>query len=166
MENSLQLLMTETSSEICQLCKVTLPARNIEVNVCDRNRVTAYQELLQQKPDAVLLDVFMPGMDAMSLKTKYDENNAESTTQFYATGTFQNEEIEKEVMESGFSFYFLKPFDVQNLATRILQNNEKEQPRENGEILLEEEDMVTDMLRMIGVPAHIKGYRFLRESVL
>ena len=167
MENSMRLLMTETSPEICRLCKMTLPAQNIQVNVCSRNGVTAYQELVKQQPDAVILDVFMPGMDAMSLKAKFDENHPGNNVQFYATGTFQNEDIEREVMESGFSFYFLKPFDVTALANRLIRHKHPgELKMMNGDTMLEEEDMVTDMLRMIGVPAHIKGYRFLRESVL
>ncbi len=164
MEKPLRLLMTETSPELCRLCKIALPAQNIEVSVCPRNGAAAYSELVRQKPDAVLLDVFMPGMDAISLKNKFDENYPDSNTVFYVTGTFQNEEIEKEVMENGFSFYFLKPFDVSALATRLQQGVGRSQQPAAPAVM--EEDMVTDMLRMIGVPAHIKGYRFLRDSIL
>ena len=166
MDENLHLLMTETSPELCRLSKLTLPAQNIDVSICPRNGVSAYQELLRQQPDAVLLDVFMPGMDAMSLKSKFDEAYPNSLVQFYATGTFQSEDLEREVMERGFSFYFLKPFDVSSLASRLLSNAGRGDSTLVDEALLEEEDMVTDMLRMIGVPAHIKGYRFLRESVL
>ena len=164
MEKPLRLLMTETSPELCRLCKIALPAQNIEVSVCPRNGAAAYSELVRQKPDAVLLDVFMPGMDAITLKNKFDENYQDSNTVFYVTGTFQNEEIEKEVMENGFSFYFLKPFDVSALATRLQQGIGRSQQPAVPAVM--EEDMVTDMLRMIGVPAHIKGYRFLRDSIL
>ena len=167
MENTIHLLMTETSPELCRLCKTTLPAQHIDVTVCPRNGAVAYSELVRQKIDAVLLDVFMPGMDAIALKNKYDKSNPNHAVHFYATGTFQSETLEKEVMENGFSFYFLKPFDVSNMAHRLLQDATKKThanfPEENN---LLEEDMITDMLRTIGVPAHIKGYRFLRESVL
>lgn len=165
MSDTFKLLMTETSPELCRLCNSSLPAQNIEVAVCPRNGVAAYAEIVRQKPDAVLLDVFMPGMDAISLKAKYDQAYPDHNVMFYVTGTFQNEDIEKEVMESGFSFYFLKPFDVDHLAGRITHVNGKEAVKEELD-LVAEEDMVTDMLRMIGVPAHIKGYRFLRDSIL
>ena len=60
---------------------------------------------------------------------------------------------------------FLKPFDVSALASRVLrQQGRSGAPAEDN--VLETEDMVTDMLRMIGVPAHIKGYRFLRDSII
>lgn len=165
MDHAVKLMMTETSPELCRLCRQKLPEHNIDVTVCARNGVVAYSELVRQKPDAVLLDIFMPGMDAFSLKSKYNENYPQSKTAFYVTGTFQNEDIEREVMENGFLFYFLKPFDVDAFAQRMLTGGD----RRTAHIPLQtiqDEDMITDMLRTIGVPAHIKGYRFLRDAIL
>lgn len=165
MDKALKLLMTETSPELCCLCKEMLPQQSIDVSVCPRNGAVAYSEVIKRQPDAVLLDVFMPGMDAFSLKNKFDDNFPQSQTHFYVTGTFQNEDIEREVMESGFDFYFLKPFDVGDFASRLLSDAGRGGDSEAG-TLLAEEDMVTDMLRTIGVPAHIKGYRFLRDAIV
>lgn len=162
MEKNVSLLMTETSPELCQLCKETLPEYNIDVTVCESNGNAAYQEIVRLKPDAVLLDAFMPEMDAIALKEKFAENFPKAKTLFYVTGTFQNEDYERDVMESGFSYYFLKPFDVSVLAQRINQNFHR-----NGRGGMPgEESMITDMLRAIGVPAHIKGYRFLRDAIM
>lgn len=171
MGHQLRLLMTETSPELCRLCQMSLPSHHIDVTVCPRNGPAAYTELVRLAPDAMLMDVFMPGLDAFALKKKYEQAVPDGHTIFYVTGPFQNENIEKEVMESGFAFYFLKPFDVQVLASRLLQDaNKKAPPRQEPAPTLsssfEEENMVTDMLRVIGVPAHIKGYRFLRDSIL
>ncbi len=165
MERKHKLLMTETSPELCRLCREILPASDIEVTVCRRNGAIAYSKLVECKPDAALLDMFMPGMDAFTLKARYHENCPDSDTIFYVTGTFQNEDIEKEVMESGFSFYFLKPFDVNALATRLLSTLGVKTKQAQAAILAEE-DMVTEILRTIGVPAHIKGYRFLRDAIM
>lgn len=166
MERALKLLMTETSPELCRLCEQTMPSHNIEVNVCPRNGIVAYAQVTKLQPDAVLLDVFMPGMDAFSLKRRFDEKAAAPLpTAFYATGTFQSENIEREVMESGFLFYFLKPFDVTVFTNRILADFGRKAQADKPD-LLQEEDMVTDMLRTIGVPAHIKGYHFLRDAIM
>lgn len=165
MKDGLTLLMTETSPELCRLCKQVLPQQGINVEVCARNGAVAYSEIVSRKPDAVLLDVFMPGMDALSLKEKFEANHPDSDITFYATGPFQNEEVEREIMEKGFSFYFLKPFDVASLSARLQKTNLKStQPRFSVQGGVE--DMSTDMLREIGVPAHIKGYRFLRDAII
>lgn len=167
MNRTVKLLMTETSPELCRLCKATLPTYNIDVTVCPRNGAAAYSEMVRQKPDAVLMDVFMPGMDAITLKNRYEENYPDDSLDFYATGTFQSEELEREMMDSGFRFYFLKPFDVTSLAERLVtQAGRQTTPPPAARMTLGKEDMVTDMLRSIGVPAHIKGYRFLRDSIL
>ncbi len=166
MENKVKLLMTDTSPELSRLCKEMLPAHNVDIVVCARNGVVAYSEIVKQRPDAVLLDVFMPGMDAISLKNRYEENYPEAKTMFYVTGTFQNEELEREVMESGFSFYFLKPFDITALAYRVLLGFGRGTSQSSEGDTMKSEDMVTDMLRTIGVPAHIKGYRFLRDAIM
>ena len=173
MSQPLHLLMTETSPELCHQCKSTLPAQDIEVTVCPRNGPEAYSELIRLKPDAMLMDVFMPGFDAFTLKKSYDEAVPEGKTRLYVTGTFQNEGIEQEVMESGFGFYFLKPLYVQNLAARLLWDAEKPTHREPeykpssiSTATFEEEGAVIDMLRTIGVPAHIRGYHFLRDAIL
>ncbi len=165
MERVFKLMMTETSPELCRLCRQKLPEHNITITVCPRDGVAAYTEMVKQTPDAVLLDVFMPGMDAFSLKYKFDETHPQSQTAFYATGTFQNEDIERQIAQSGFQFYFLKPFDVDAFAHRILVNNGRGASAIPLQTL-QDEDMVTDMLRNIGVPAHIKGYRFLRGAIM
>lgn len=167
-KNSSTLLMTETSPELCRLCKDILPSHNIDVVVCPRNGAAAYSDLVRYRPDAVLLDVFMPGMDAFALKAKYEENYpAEaSATTFYVTGTFQRDDIEKELMDNGFAFYFMKPFDVSVLANRITGRSAQTETVKSNTATSSTEDMVTDMLRSIGVPAHIKGYRFLRDAIM
>ena len=165
MDHSMKLLMTETSPGLCRLCRQMLPEYNIEVVICPRDGAVAYTELIKHKPDAVLLDIFMPGMDAFSLKNKYDKQFPKEQTVFYVTGTFQNEEIEREVMENGFLFYFLKPFDVEAFAHRVRGGTGRRTIPAPAQTI-QDEDMITDMLRTIGVPAHIKGYRFLRDAIL
>lgn len=167
MKKDFTLLMTETSPELSRSCKQILPMHGINVNVCARNGSVAYSEIVSQKPDAVLLDVFMPGMDAISLKEKFEANHPDQKVTFFVTGPFQNEEIEREIMEKGFSFYFLKPFDVSSLVARLKQINEStKQIHFSTASENDTEDMATDMLREIGVPAHIKGYRFLRDAII
>lgn len=162
-EGPLTLLMTETSREVCRHCQAVLPGQDIELYICPRNGTEAYSELVRRQPDAVLLDLFMPGMDAFALKEKYNQNYPNAATAFYVMGTFQRDDMEKEVMDSGFAFYFMKPFDIPALAARLKNAAQSPHPGGYGQ---RAEDAVTEMLRTLGVPAHIKGYRYLRDAIL
>ena len=73
--------------------------------------------------------------------------------------------IEQELLDSGFSFFFVKPFDDSVLVSRVLKaagNTMRPQ------VVSQDSDelTVTEILHQIGVPAHIKGYQFLRDAIL
>ena len=68
-----KLLMTELSPELTRLCAETLAAQDIAVTVCEKDGAKALAALSAEKPDAVLLDAFMPGLDALTVKQRYDE---------------------------------------------------------------------------------------------
>ena len=86
-------------------------------------------------------------------------------TTFFVTGAFQNEAVEQDLLDNGFSFFFVKPFDETVLAARVLKCAGTAAPRvtfpqDSDELV------VTEILHQIGVPAHIKGYQFLRDAIL
>jgi len=105
----------------------------------------------------------MPGLDAITVKQRYEEAAKDDVT-FFVMGTFQNERMEEELMDSGFAFYFVKPFDEGVLAGRVL----KATAPAHSHYAEDESDeiTVTEILHQIGVPAHIKGYQFLRNAIL
>ena len=112
-----KLLMTELSPELTRLCAETLAAQDIAVTVCEKDGAKALAALSAEKPDAVLLDAFMPGLDALTVKQRYDEAGGGKTV-FFVTGSFTDDALESEMMKKGFSFYFQKPFDPEVLAAR------------------------------------------------
>lgn len=157
-----KLLMTELSPELTRLCAETLAAQDIAVTVCEKDGAKALAALSAEKPDAVLLDAFMPGLDALTVKQRYDEAGGGKTV-FFVTGSFTDDALESEMMKKGFSFYFQKPFDPEVLAARARTaagRHAAAQP------VVDDECTVTEILHQIGVPAHIKGYQFLRDAIL
>ena len=101
-----------------------------------------------------------------AVKQRYEAQNTSSTrTTFFVTGAFQSEEIEQELLDSGFSFFFVKPFDETVLVSRVLKAaGNTARPQLTS--LDSDELTVTEILHQIGVPAHIKGYQFLRDAIL
>ncbi len=162
MEQFATLLMTESNPDMTTQYSTALSSHRIKVQTCEKDGTKVLESLLRDKPTAVLLDAFMPGMDAISVKQKYDESGLKGTT-FFATGSFVNDTLESEIMDRGFAYFFLKPFDPKVLATRVLSAAAKHihlAPE------IDDECTVTDILHQIGVPAHIKGYQFLRDAIL
>lgn len=162
----IKFVMTDTDTQVSAVCRRALEAKGIAVTVCEKNGTKALETLLAVHPQAVLLDAFMPDLDAITVKQRYEAQNTSSThTTFFVTGAFQSEEMEQELLDSGFSFFFVKPFDESVLVSRVLKaagNTMRPQ------VVSQDSDelTVTEILHQIGVPAHIKSYQFLRDAIL
>lgn len=160
----IKFLMSDTGAATTQLCRAALEQKGVEVTVCEKDGEKVLRRMLELEPQVVLLDTFMPGLDAITIKQRYEAAQGRKAV-FFATGSFQNEEIEQELLGSGFSFYFVKPFDEQVLANRVLKAVGNMAARTH--VATGSDEMtVTDILHQIGVPAHIKGYQFLRDAIL
>ena len=103
----------------------------------------------------------LPGLDAITVKRRCDEQGL--CPVFFVTGSFTDDQLESEMMGCGFSYYFLKPFDAEALASRILASAGRTTKLPH---VVDDECTVTEILHQIGVPAHIKGYQFLRDAIL
>lgn len=118
--------------------------------------------ILDEQPDVVITDSVMAHMDAIEL-IKHTKAQSEKFPAFIITSAYDNPFVERQIMELGAAYYMLKPFDVSVLAERVLSltaSHEQNLQEQNLEIV------VTDMIHQLGVPAHIKGYYYLRTSIL
>ncbi len=119
--------------------------------------------ICEEKPDVVIIDSVMPHMDAIELikKTKAE---APVFPAFIVTSGYDNPFVERQIMELGAAYFMLKPFDISTLADRILAILEDQSSIGRNTQSLEV--IVTDVIHQLGVPAHIKGYHYLREAIL
>ena len=162
----IKFVMTDTGAQVSELCRQALEEKGVAVTVCEKNGSKALETLLNVHPNAVLLDAFMPDLDAITVKQRYEAQNTSNVrTAFFVTGAFQSEEIEQELLDNGFSFFFVKPFDEGVLVNRVLKSAGNT-ARPQAMSLDSDELTVTEILHQIGVPAHIKGYQFLRDAIL
>ena len=160
--DKIKFLMSDTGAKTTALCRAALEQKGVAVTVCERDGIKVLERMLELRPDVVLLDAFMPGLDAIAVKRRYQEKMGEGTT-FFVTGAFQNEQIEQQLLDEGFDYLFVKPFDQEMLAARVVRLAAvPAAPAHWGS----DEVTVTEILHQIGVPAHIKGYQFLRDAIL
>jgi two-component system response regulator (stage 0 sporulation protein A) len=118
--------------------------------------------ILDEQPDVVIIDSVMAHMDAIEL-IKRTKAQSEKFPAFIITSAYDNPFVERQIMELGAAYYMLKPFDVATLAERVLSITDSCKENDEEQSL---EIVVTDMIHQLGVPAHIKGYHYLRTSII
>ena len=135
------------------------------------NGLRAEELITKFQPDIVVLDLVLPNLDGLSLLTHLRAKNAPSRV--IVTSAICNDQVLMECAELGTTYFMQKPFDPPLLVQRIRQTARPRQ-RTGGagtQLTAAEpepslESVVTDVIHEIGVPAHIKGYQYLREAIL
>ena len=132
----------------------------------------------EKKPDVVLLDLVMPLMDGLGVmeQVKKNADSIEKMPAFIVLTAAKQESITENAFALGASYYILKPFDSEILLTRIKQTAEDiKNKRVDNNIVYENKNInkkvnleadVTNVIHEIGVPAHIKGYQYLRDAIM
>lgn len=130
----------------------------------------------EHNPDVLLLDIIMPYLDGIGVLEELPRLGLEKMPYIIMLTAFGHENMTRRAVELGASYYILKPFSMEILADRIRQLDgaattytpaapARTVARESSrKIPLEEE--VTEILHQIGIPAHIKGYLYLRDAII
>ncbi len=171
MEKKLKVLIADDTTEFGHNCANVLRTYGMEVGLCPKDGVKLVEEMRAQHPDVVLADVFMPGLDVLGVLDAMGSMEAKDRPMVMAMSSFDNPRLEIEALSAGASYYFLKPFDMNVLAERIIQlSGWRSEPAELAPKAASAEPdlelMVTEIIHQIGVPAHIKGYHYLREAIM
>lgn len=169
MEKKIKVLLADNSESFGIPCAARMRSHGLEVDLTEKDGKSVVDSISQKKPDVVILDFFLPRLDAIGVMNSVRSMNLPYTPQFMVMSGFDNPNLEREAIEAGAAYYFLKPFDANEMAVRILSLSSKEniepiRHSANGNTNLE--IRVTDILHQIGVPAHIKGYQYLRDSIM
>lgn len=139
------------------------------------NGETAVEVIENNQPDVVLLDIIMPKLDGIGVLEKLKEANLDKKPAVIMLSAMGQENVCEEAIELGASYFILKPFDSNMVIRKIKQvtaGGESVKPfvsrkYPSGKITRNQlEIIVTNMIHEIGVPAHIKGYQYLRDSII
>ena len=172
MRKKLKIVIADDSTELGQNCAKALKGYGMEVVLCQKDGQQVLNAVRSQKPDVVLADVFMPNLDIIGVLNGIRDMDGKERPMVMAMSSFDNPRLEKETLDAGASYYFLKPFDINTMAERIIQlsgwKNEISPVVVKDNVVTdpELELMVTEIIHQIGVPAHIKGYHYLREAII
>ena len=160
----------------------------LEIIAIARDGKEAVEMILNTQPDVVLLDVIMPHLDGIGVLEQINNARIRKFPLCIMLSAVGQERITQRALDLGAEYYIIKPFDITLLLQRIKQiklyqptqirnNNTSNINREikasyielspeskkNQENL---EALVTNVIHEVGVPAHIKGYQYLREAIM
>lgn len=165
MTEKISVLIGDDSVEYGIACASKLRGLGMYAITRQKDGKVVFDTIKNDMPDVVVVDAILPQMDAIELIKKTKALGGEKT-KFIITSSYDNPFIEKQVMQSGASYFMLKPFDVNLLGERIVSlvngNGEGQMPEDKQDM----EVIVTEVIHQLGVPAHIKGYHYLREAIL
>ena len=170
MEKKLKIVVADDSSELGQNCAKAFKGYGMQVVLCEKDGRAVLEKIKTERPDVILADVFMPNLEILGVLGCIKD--LKDKPMVMVMSNFDNQMLEKETLEAGASYYFLKPFDINIIAERIIQlsgwKNDKTPLVVKNNVVTDTqlELMVTDIIHQIGVPAHIKGYHYLREAIL
>ena len=190
MENSkISVLIADDNKEFCSILNdYLLNQRDIVVTGIAKDGREALDLIVERKPDLVILDIIMPHLDGLGVLEKLNTMELEKVPRIIILSAVGQDKITQQAITLGADYYTVKPFDMEVFTKRIREmfsNNAGEtssirtssstyQPtssmistpmenRSKGPMDLETE--ITNIIHEVGVPAHIKGYMYLREAI-
>ncbi len=170
MENQIKLLISEEKSVFTAEELGFFAAEGIVPSFCSKDGNIVIDEIAKTSPDVVLIDMFMTRTDAVGVLKAF--HDAVNKPLFIVASSFDSDVLQREIMALGGSYFVLKPYSALSLASSVSQLFRTKrgvikpvlQTVSDNECSLEIK--VTEILHQIGVPAHIKGYHYLRDSII
>ncbi|HHU22818.1 MAG TPA: sporulation transcription factor Spo0A [Clostridiales bacterium] len=174
METKIRVLIADSGEDFRVLLADMLSDEgDIEVVGTAGDGIEALAMLAEHKPDVLLIDLVLTKLDGLSVLGKMQETGANPA--IIVISGFFNEHVVSRCSELG-AFYFMpKPCDIPALIARIRQvrgtsRSLEPVPHQGMAIQRRQEQsleaVVTEVIHEIGVPAHIKGYQYLREAII
>jgi two-component system response regulator (stage 0 sporulation protein A) len=128
-----------------------------------------------KKPDVLVLDIIMPHLDGLAVLDRLRAGLVEKIPNVIMLTAFGQEDVTKKAVDLGASYFILKPFDMEHLISNIRQvvGKGSSVTKRNAPSLVSNYESkprnldasITSIIHEIGVPAHIKGYMYLREAI-
>lgn len=180
LERKIQIVIADDNKEFGDiLCEYLNSQNDIEVIGMARDGNEACEIITSKMPDIAILDIIMPHLDGLGVLEKLNSISLKKRPLFIILSAVGQDKITQRALSLGAEYYVVKPFDMDVLVSRIRQLKDSNQnaiirsdytmetktpyhvPTERN---IEVE--VTNIMHEIGVPAHIKGYQYLRDAIM
>lgn len=181
----MKIVLSDDNKDFCDILSEYLNKQpDMEVVGIASNGVEACSMIQDKQPDVVILDVIMPHLDGIGVLERMNTIQLEKRPVFIMLSAVGQDKITERALNLGAEYYIIKPFDMETLIIRIRQlksnyqvikstitppsspviTNQRKTTYAPSAHSLETE--VTNVIHEIGIPAHIKGYQYLRDAII
>lgn len=182
MNERIRLLISDDNKDFCDILYEYLSKQNdLEVVGVANDGIEAIEILSSKQVDVMILDIIMPHLDGLGVLEKMNSMNLDHIPKVIILSAVGQDKITQKAINLGADYYVVKPFDFEIFIKRIRQlmgdagiENERKRPLKEYSFSAIDtnkrknsiEAEITNIIHEIGVPAHIKGYLYLREAIL
>ena len=186
MNEKITVLVADDNSDFTMtLSNYLEKEEQIQIVGIARDGNEAYDMAVNLKPDILLLDIIMPHLDGLGVLEKLGETNLEKRPLSIILSAVGQDKITQKAIALGAQYYIVKPFDINVLIKRMKELKNYQPVQFKGGFVTREiksqyidiapdqkkneenlEALVTNIIHEVGVPAHIKGYQYLREAIM
>jgi two-component system, response regulator, stage 0 sporulation protein A len=180
-DNKIKLVIADDNKEFSSILSEYLKGQNdFDVVAIAKDGLEAVKYVTTYEPDVLVLDIIMPHLDGLGVLEKINAMENENIPKVIVLSAVGQDKITQRAINLGAEYYVVKPFDMDVFSKRIRQlftsgssigeyrrsslivnENHNNQVNESNNL----ESEITSIIHEIGVPAHIKGYLYLREAI-
>jgi len=169
MNRRTKVFIVDSNNDYRYVCADNLRKLGIDVVGESGDGSEALGAIKRFRPDVVITDLWFPGLDAGSLikeSRRFDDGYSPA---FLIVTGINNRRLIEEMLALGADGCVIKPFEYESLVFRInrlVEKNELERMYTDGDDDFDLEAQVTQIIHKVGIPAHIKGYQYLRFAIM
>ena len=179
MGKKIRIIIADDNRNLCQMLQNYLQVQEDLIIVGTAyNGLEAWELIQTQEPDLIILDLVMPNLDGLGVLERINARTTMARPKIIMLTAFGQESLTHQAMMLGVDYFILKPFDLDILSKRIhsLTQDTSSSPSQfspatsssvttvGSTVNLSVE--VTTMMHQIGIPAHVKGYQYIRDAIL
>ncbi len=175
-QSKLKIFLADDNKDFCDVVKDYIDKQE-DMCVVDiaYDGLEAFEKITALKPDVAIIDGIMPRLDGIGVLEKLNLHEQNNCLICIMLTAINQEKITLKAFSLGAQYYIVKPFDMEQLIARIRQlrdmaNNKNENTSSFNKLIVKShvdlETRVTNILHEIGVPAHIRGYHYMREAII
>lgn len=170
--SKIKLIIADDNKEFCRLIREFVKNESdIEIIGIANDGIEALKKVDKLKPDVLLLDLIMPNLDGLGVIERLASGSKKP--KIIVLSAVGQDKITQKAINLGADYYVVKPFDLRILIDRIREITiEENQSTKNANLPLAPQNKkknlekeITSIIHEIGIPAHIKGYFYLREAI-